>query len=66
MNCLESEVCTELPAEFFKEKCCKDSHGIIHLRVQDFMEDKSMKWMEMLGMIFMFKSRSSFEKDDSE
>ena len=60
MNCLESEVCAELP------ECCKDTHGITHLRLQDFMEDKSMKRMEMLGIIFMFKSRSSFEWDDSE
>ena len=37
-NCLECEVCTELPLEFHKEQCFKDAHGIIHLRKQDFME----------------------------
>ena len=55
-KCIEDKVCGELPIYFHKEKCFKDTHGLIHLRVSDYMESNSMKWMHMLGMKIMFKS----------
>ena len=56
-HCLGNVVCTELPLEFHKEKCYKDSQGLIHIRAQDFLEANNMRWMHILGMKLMFNSR---------
>ena len=55
--CIENNVCTKLPENFLKERYFKDTHGMIHLEASYFMESKSIKWMEILGLRIVLKGK---------
>ena len=55
VDCIEITKCADLPEKITDEKCFRDTHGLTHLRKSDCMNEKCMRWENIIAFYYKAK-----------